>query len=404
MDSDKENYRALYEKARRIYKICNRSLGVFILPWVVTVFTHFFAYSNLFLRMGYDPFAAGGIPLVISGFIGLPAFYSMMRLTSLYDEKLLARYRASEDKTFLSRLKLYLTYPRFWWENLVYTALFWILPQEIVCGALTEWIFGGHSSFLSKLQIFVVLAPLYFALNLLARDSASTIWKQGKLEERDERNRPISYDRAYTQHMIMACILYPIGGCGLQLIVPLVISFLPLVGEILASEFMIWVCIFAAGFYAVRYGRAALARKKFLKRLNSLTRGNVKVRYPYRSLFGMRAGESFTVYSKGKEYSCKLVSAPRPLIPMWIHSYGAIEFLYVVRFLNIELFRHTKKYEIDYEADCQKVLIIQPRPKRVYGAHEGHAWALDNGDRVGAYRIFTAGAFLNTLERECLDK
>lgn len=399
-----EKYRETFDKIRRIYKICDRSLGVFILPWVVTLLTHFFADSNMFLQMGYDPFAAGGIPLAVSGLIGLPAFYSMMRLITIYDETLYARYRELEDKRFLGRMRFFLTAPRFWWENLVYAALFWLLPQKAVCGALTEWIFGGRADFVTKLILFAVLAPLYFLINLLARNAATALWNTGKPDVRDERGRPIANDRAYTRDMVMACILYPIGGCGLQMIVPLFISLLPLVGEILASEFMIWVCIFAVVFYTVRYGRAVLARKQFLKRLNKLTRENVKVRFPYRSIFGMRAGESFTVYSKRKEYSCKLISAPKVMIPMWIHSCGAVEFLYIVRFLNIELFRHTKRYDIDYEADCQKILIIQPRPKRVYGAHEGKGWLLDNGDRVGAYRVFTAGAFLNTLERECLDK
>ncbi len=399
-----EKYRELFTKVRRIYKICDRSLGVFILPWVVTLLTYFFTQSNMFLEMGYDSFAAGGIPLLISGVIGMPAFYSMMRLITIYDETLYAHYRTLEDKRFLSKLKFFLTRPRFWWENLAYTVLFWLLPQKAVCGALTEWIFGGRVDLAAKLTLFSMLAPIYFALNLLARNSATAIWKIGKPDVRDERGRPIANDRAYARDMIMACILYPIGGCGLQLIVPQIVVLLPLFGEILASDFTIWLCIFVALFYGIRYGRALLARHKFLKRLHKLTRGNVKVRFPYRSVFSMRAGESFTVYSKGKEYSCKLISAPKVMIPMWIHSCGAVEFLYIVRFLNIELFRHTKRYDFDYEADCQKILIIQPRPKRVYGAHEGKGWLLDNGDRVGKYRIFTAGAFLNTLERECLDK
>lgn len=401
---DTEKYRELFTKVRRAYRVFDRSLGVFFLPWAVTLLTYFFANGNMFLKMGYDPFAAGGIPLIVSGFIGLPAFYSMMRLITIYDEVLYARYRDWEDKRFWGRIKFFLTRPRFWWENSAYAAAFWILPQMAVCPSLTDLIFGGETSFVSKLILFAVLAPLYFLMNVLARNSATAIWKMGKPDVRDERGKPIANDRAYTRDMIMACILYPLGGCGLQMIVPLFVTLLPLAVEILTSEFMIWVCIFIVGFYCVRYGRALFARRKFLKRLHRLTRGSVKVRLPYRSLFGMRAGESFTVYSKGKEYSCKLISAPKVMIPMWIHSCGDIEFLYIVRFLNIELFRHTKRYTIDYEADCQKILIIQPRPKRVYGAHEGKGWLLDNGDRVGKYRIFTAGAFLNTLERECLDK
>jgi hypothetical protein len=111
---------------------------------------------------------------------------------------------------------------------------------------------------------------------------------------------------------------------------------------------------------------------------------------------------------------------------------GTAAFLVKIRFLRLVLFSYTKSFDFSYEADCKKVLIINPIPQRVLlpraefsdlldersmltgrtarraivtevsnkstDSHE-----LDNGDIVGGYEIYSARAFLNALERDCID-
>lgn len=397
-----EKFRAIYEKYKHIRRNCIRSLCMFLLPVLVACWTHVTASG--FFEQGYDSFAAGALPLIVSALIGAPMFYSLARLTTIYDLPLYERYRLLPDKRLSAKLRFFLCYRRFWSEIAAYTLLFLLLPLGLTSGALSELLVSGRADIQAKLLLLAVQLPGYFLLNLLARLSATRIWGKDRLDERDERGRRIAPNRSYLQHVAMSMILYPIGGTGLQILLPLFITLLPLIGEIVFSKFTVWLCIFFLSFQIIRYGRAVLARKRFLKRLSVLCRGRVKVRYPYRSLFGWYVGENFRVESNGKEYSCKFLSAPRPQIPLRIHSSGACEFLYIARIFNIELFRHTKRYEFDYESECPKLLIIQPRPKRVLGIHLGKAWEMDNGDRIGSYRVYTAGSFLNNLERDCLDK
>ena len=126
---------------------------------------------------------------------------------------------------------------------------------------------------------------------------------------------------------------------------------------------------------------------------------------PYRSLLYFKEGEAdFTVESKGKLYACKLLCAHKPLAPLYIESEGVYRFIHRVRLAHWELFRYETEGNFTFESEGEKVLIINPVPRKVFGVRLDKTWPLDNGDVVGDYRVFTAGAFLNALERDCLDR
>jgi hypothetical protein len=160
------------------------------------------------------------------------------------------------------------------------------------------------------------------------------------------------------------------------------------------------------GFFGCRWLRAFLARRKFVSRLEKMSRREpVKVNHPYRSVISLKEGVSdFAVESKGKKYTCKLISTHNPLAPLYVGSDGIYRIVHRIHLRDFEFFRWEKEGSFAFEGEEQKVLIINPVPRKVFGSHLDKTWPLDNGDRVGEYRIYTASAFLNALERECLDR
>ncbi|MBR7101119.1 MAG: hypothetical protein IKC74_02415 [Clostridia bacterium] len=67
------------------------------------------------------------------------------------------------------------------------------------------------------------------------------------------------------------------------------------------------------------------------------------------------------------------------------------------------MFSFVNSYHYDYESEKNKVLIINPCSDRVLTYHGKKTIEIDNGESIGDYKVFTATAFLNALERECLD-
>ena len=74
--------------------------------------------------------------------------------------------------------------------------------------------------------------------------------------------------------------------------------------------------------------------------------------------------------------------------------------IYDYRLGQVHLFRRITTFRYDFEGRGKKVLIILPTPKRVIHAEGGRS--LEIGDKVGEYTVYTATAFLNALERDCL--
>ena len=61
---------------------------------------------------------------------------------------------------------------------------------------------------------------------------------------------------------------------------------------------------------------------------------------------------------------------------------------------------------IDYrfEADGEKVLILNPVPKKVLRKFQNTTREVDNGDRIGGYLVYTGNAFLRGLQADSIGK
>ena len=122
---------------------------------------------------------------------------------------------------------------------------------------------------------------------------------------------------------------------------------------------------------------------------------------PYRSLFALYDGENLRLNANGRVYSVKFLSGKSRRKPLVLHEDGVCEFLTVVRFARAEVTRLSRAYEFAWESEGYKVLLLDPVPYKVMNVRGEE---LDNGSVVGEYKIFTGTAFLNALERACVER
>jgi hypothetical protein len=154
--------------------------------------------------------------------------------------------------------------------------------------------------------------------------------------------------------------------------------------------------------------RALLKRREFLIKLDAVCRRQgialSDIDLPYRSIFSTTETESFTVTVGGKRYACKLIGALKRGSPMGIFQNGEGAIATHVRFARITLFSRVTQFEFGFHSDDQKILIINPVPKKLF-CHFGNKIAeIDNGDRVGDYKIYTATAFVRAIETDTVER
>ena len=239
--------------------------------------------------------------------------------------------------------------------------------------------------------------------------------------------------------MLSTCALYRVCLLLLPGIISILLSALfslaavsfSLVGVVIAAVILLG--------FLLRYIRALCIRRTFFKNLRqrcekcefSLSR----IKRPYRSIFRIKDEISFTVKAHDKLYSCKLLAGLARGNPMSfspngtvhvIHSFGlrilparglynhtvfhapdgrSDQMLHAAGwYQRLEIFRFTTKTDFTFEGDGQKVLIVNPVPVALFAGTDKSSRSIDNGEAVGDYRIFTGSAFLNALERDCVEK
>ena len=190
---------------------------------------------------------------------------------------------------------------------------------------------------------------------------------------------------------------------------PILISVFPLFKELLLNPFTIIVIVCIVAIPLIwRPIRAIVKRRDFLKKLNTVCRQKglplSAIDLPYRSIFSTTETESFTVTVDGKRYACKLIGAIKRGSPMGIFQGGEGAIATHVRFARITLFSRVTQFEFGFTSEDQKILIINPVPKKLYRTENGKTTELDNGDVVDGYKVYTAWGFVGALERCSIDR
>lgn len=337
--------------------------------------------------------------------------------------------------TFWQSARLVLSSRLFWTELGVLCALPLLLPMECGLFPLYFLLFGKatFSRALQKLLLLCILWPLLFLLSLWQHVNALYTWQETEISGRPDDTGKLIAPLLGTAALYGAAMLFipPIVSVLLGALAALASISFSLVGAVVGGALLL--------LYLWRYPRAFLIRRKFLKKLRARCKACgfelSDIKRPYASILRMRDGLSFTVTANGKRYACKMLAGLARHNAMSLSPDGVAHVIHVIGlrigarhaagmratfffardgksdqmlharwFQHLELFRFTTKTDFSFESDTQKILIVNPVPFALFAGTEQRACPIDNGDTVGDYKIFAGTAFLNALERDCVDK
>lgn len=184
--------------------------------------------------------------------------------------------------------------------------------------------------------------------------------------------------------------------------------------------------------------RALRARKKLLKKLAQYAKSSgyelSAVNRPYASLFKPMRECSFTLKKDGKTYSCRLIGAWWHKAPLYFISDKHAYYRHRLG-TNAHHIDMLGEFCYDFDGEGQKILILNPVPKKAYatrgGAYVEHSWYDDNlkmgalfgrgkagasrlansdvkslepGDKIWSYTIYNTTSFIGAVDRQCLDR
>lgn len=339
---------------------------------------------------------------LIAAIIPFFAIFSLARITAIHDtplkesffEKGVVKIGYKERLCFLFKSKLFLI-------KLIVFSIFTFI---------TSWTYAGVAQFVSTDILSWVIIVCFIPLIVLGHTTAIKVWVAQKVIEEEEKRLNANKKkkkRGFLKDVLLVFFAYIIGGIGLMMLLPIFRTFIIVGKRTITLKFIFLVAFILIIPKVVEYIRAYSKRRSFLKRLYRICKEKnyklSKINYRYRSATGIYKGESFSVYIGDRRFSCKLIGCPKKHLPLFIFKDGNGAFLKITRFLRIELKRTQINFNFSYEAEGKKVLILNPTPKFVYTYFMGKTSEIDNADIIGGYEIYTATAFLNALERDCID-
>ncbi len=342
-------------------------------------------------------------------------------------KKALSEFSLAEEK------KLLLKNSAFWYEIAVLCACFilFILPSGYDVIFRAVGVFYDAPKWLHKPLLTLLFAGLTIYLSLKNQLEVRQLWLNmpNKLMKKQfwkslEQKKKQQYSNwRLVLRLIGYTLLYCLEAYMIVILIPYVISILRILLLFLREGWQWSIPIFLI-LPVLYYGRAFLRRKKFVRSIKKLCREYnyelFDLKHPYLSL--LRDGRSYTfgIRTKGKTYLCRILAGVRNSNKMYlsdngtcIRSFGVhaptarlarsgpFAQVYVRKDEeDLELFRMTSTSNYTFEGEGEKILIINPVPRKVYTQAQGMApHEADNGDTVGEYRIYTGNAFLRSLER-----
>ena len=184
--------------------------------------------------------------------------------------------------------------------------------------------------------------------------------------------------------------------------------------------------------------RALRARKKLIKKLRKFAAASEyelsDVKRPYASLFKPLRECSFTLKKDGKTYSCRLIGAWWHKAPLYFVSDKHAYYRHRLG-TNAHHIDMLGEFCYDFDGEGQKLLILNPVPKKAYatkgGAYVEHSWydeglkmgalfgrgragsgrlvnndvkSLEPGDKIWDYTVYNTTSFIGAIDRKCLGR
>jgi len=373
-----------------------------LLPLLVSVICYQFIRFGRVTENSVMPLCA---IIVVTAFL---SYYSLFKQGVKYDLQAKAKYLEAENQNLFTALKIAFTTPYLWIVSCVTALEFFIF--EISSFAIV--FNNGSTHLLSRLKIAGICIPVFVLLGIIASLTASKDWKKD-----GESNKKYT-SAAYYEQAAIAVVAYIMGGTVLVYISPYfmgITGILKGLGEAITVNGIITVVCIVGALVILpplfRAVRGISKRKAFIKQLiNACSRRGYElseIKVPFKSLFQPYTGESFTVKTDKKTYSCKLLCCLKKRIPLVLHEDGKGEHIHVISIgkkgARLEIFRYVKTFNFGYESEHDKVLIVVPVSKFMQTNRAGKIFDVDNGEEIGKYKMFAGTGFINALERECID-
>jgi hypothetical protein len=338
-------------------------------------------------------------------------WYQYNKISALYDDEMRETLFADEVRQFgrIERLRFLFAQPRLWIESALLVAAYLWLPLSKTWSVLGDFVLKGRTDFATKLQVLPLFLAVCVPLAMVARMNATEHWywhQRGEQKLYDTKKRyknpsQRAFDGAVIGTTFSALVVGGVAG----IVIPAMVGYLPALLTLFTSRAALVAIILVAVWYLLRTCRRLRRRRRFLKRLRTVCKAEgytiQTMERPYRSLFGLFDGENIRLCGAQHTYSIKFLSAKSRRNPLLLHENGVCEFLRIVRFARMEVSRFSRAYDVSWEADAYKVLLLDPVPYKVLNVRGEE---LDNGSLIGDYKIFTGTAFLNALERDCVEK
>lgn len=347
----------------------------------------------------------------------------------------------------------------FLFELIAFSAVYFAFDTSKVFPFLYNGFLGGNAGLAEKAKLFAYILPIFAVTSILARGFAVAKWNSSRRKNifvgkgipngvfvKDRKVavnankliptpkhlgtvRYFSYNHSGENPAISATEEYITDYSQKSkrqafLLLIAVFAFLIIAGDFITAVFlatlvpffvmiakpsiMIAIAVIIAAVPLIRRVKSVISRKRFISKLKKCCNANkYKLSKPVshiKSLFFTHKGENFNITVKQKTYSCKLIGTKKASLPIIIYPDGTGEIIHAFVFAGIKWFQYSKTIKFGYESKYKKILIINPLSKFVYTAENGSVIELDNGDRIGDYYIYTAQSFLNSIERDCIER
>lgn len=170
-------------------------------------------------------------------------------------------------------------------------------------------------------------------------------------------------------------------------------------------DFLIWATVLLL---AIKYVRVLLKRRKFIKNLKKSCFSNKfklsKINRPYLSLLKNCDDANFTVEAHGKKYACRLLSGKERSVGMILFDDGEGVYKHTIKLRGIEIYTNYRQFTYGYESEFVKCVVVTSMPAKVMRGEGEKKANLFTGDRIGEYYYFEPQAFINSLERDCMER
>ena len=419
-----------------------RAVICFFLVALTSTLSHSIVYDKLFNNMINDGAMPPILVLLYSAIVYLIAFFLFVQLFASYHVPFRQNSplcKRGESYSFSQKLRLLFKSSSFWLTFATIAPLVLLASRTSITQYLAQIIFGDAYTATHSLLITAIAFPFLLALIVFAYlGAARKVRNEGIPEKLKHNETPVRSFIWEVFNLFLAVV------CA-SVLIPLLI--------VAASQFLIFLVFFptiVAGvlaFWALRYLRAIRIRRKFLRQLKDTCQKNryhlSKIKKPYRSLFFVTDGISFSIQDKdGKQYDCKLLHSIKRTAPMFFHSDGFATLVSPINFFKAELGYRVKTMPYSFESDNPKCVIVCPIPRAFYarneasdsdvdsavteskfifagiggarmgagGLHEmelpknARSRVMDIGDSFNGYKFFNATAFLNAIEFNVFEK